>query len=263
MVSLTIHGSLLAAAGWFWDTATPPRTPTMIAIAMVPETALNPAPGTVKARPVTKITVLPKAQRQSTKAAFVLPPLPPPSPSLPKASKVTLAKTKFPHLVGPMPDWAKRPPVPPKRPDFSARPAPQPRITVKINPAASTKPLPLKENTVGKTTQPAPRQSAGLSLAGSGGKASPPTPLSGRGNQAPRYPWISRQRGEQGRVIVAVAVSPKGEPDKVRIKRSSGHRRLDEAAIAAVREWRFAPARRAGRTVGGHTDVPITFRLSD
>jgi protein TonB len=86
--------------------------------------------------------------------------------------------------------------------------------------------------------------------------------VAGLGNPRPRYPWISRRRGEQGRVVLEVAVAADGRAKEVRVKRSSGSARLDRAALAAVRAWRFKPALSYGRAVAGRIDVPIVFRLT-
>ena len=85
----------------------------------------------------------------------------------------------------------------------------------------------------------------------------------GQGNPRPYYPWLSRQRGEQGRVVLRVGVDATGKPFDVTIIRSSGHGRLDRAAAEALRQWRFKPARQGGRNVAGSVEVPVTFRLSD
>lgn len=98
---------------------------------------------------------------------------------------------------------------------------------------------------------------------GAGEAWRPPRPAAGPGNPAPDYPWISRWRAEQGRVVLVVAVDAEGRATGVRVKRSSGHRRLDEAARDAVGAWRFVPARRGGKPVAGHIEVPIVFRLTD
>ncbi|MFW6162471.1 MAG: energy transducer TonB, partial [Planctomycetota bacterium] len=50
---------------------------------------------------------------------------------------------------------------------------------------------------------------------------------------------------------------------EVRVARSSGHAVLDEAAVAAVRRWRFTPARAGGAAVTAEVEIPIRFRLSD
>lgn len=80
-------------------------------------------------------------------------------------------------------------------------------------------------------------------------------------NPAPTYPPLSRRLGEQGRVLIRVYVDPNGEPAQVKLRQSSGHRRLDAAAEAAVRRWRFIPARRGQEPVGAWILVPIAFKL--
>jgi TonB family C-terminal domain len=80
-------------------------------------------------------------------------------------------------------------------------------------------------------------------------------------NPPPAYPPLSRRLGEQGRVLVRVFVEPGGSPAQVELRASSGHRRLDAAAVAAVRRWRFVPARRGAEPVGAWVLVPITFNL--
>jgi protein TonB len=96
------------------------------------------------------------------------------------------------------------------------------------------------------------------------GAAAPPRyGVAGFANPRPRYPWLSRQKGEEGRVVLRVAVDDGGRAIDVAVLGSSGYGRLDRAAAAAVRRWRFAPANSGGRAVAGTVDVPVTFRLSD
>ncbi len=92
----------------------------------------------------------------------------------------------------------------------------------------------------------------------------PPRPVAGmESNRPPSYPETARRRGNQGRVIVRVNVSADGEPLALSVARSSGYTTLDEAAIAAVRQWRFVPARRFGQPVAAEAEVPIVFRLEN
>ena len=81
-------------------------------------------------------------------------------------------------------------------------------------------------------------------------------------NPAPHYPPLSRRLHEEGVVLVRVHVAPDGSPDIVELKRSSGSERLDESALAAVRKWRFVPAKRGSETVGAWVIVPISFSLT-
>ncbi len=92
----------------------------------------------------------------------------------------------------------------------------------------------------------------------------PPRPIRGLvSNRDPVYPDMARRRGEQGRVMLRVEVSAEGGPVSITVAQSSGFPRLDEAAAAAVRQWRFEPASREGRALVGVADVPIVFRLEN
>ena len=80
-------------------------------------------------------------------------------------------------------------------------------------------------------------------------------------NPPPVYPAQSRRMGEQGRVVLRVYVSEQGLPAQVEMRTSSGHPRLDEAALATVKQWKFVPARRGETPVGAWVLVPISFSL--
>lgn len=80
-------------------------------------------------------------------------------------------------------------------------------------------------------------------------------------NPDPAYPEASRRIGEEGRVVLRVLVSPGGEANQVEIHTSSGSSRLDQAAMAAVKRWRFEPARQSGGAIAAWVLVPISFHL--
>lgn len=61
---------------------------------------------------------------------------------------------------------------------------------------------------------------------------------------SPSYPAISRRLGEQGRVVLRVELDEKGHVSSVAVIESSGFLRLDDAAMAAVKNWRCSPAMR-------------------
>ena len=81
-------------------------------------------------------------------------------------------------------------------------------------------------------------------------------------NPPPAYPSLSRRTREEGRVLLRVRVDAEGHVEAVELQATSGHPRLDEAAIDAVRRWRFAPARAGDRRVAGWAVVPINFHLN-
>jgi periplasmic protein TonB len=80
-------------------------------------------------------------------------------------------------------------------------------------------------------------------------------------NPAPAYPPIARRMGQQGKVMLRVLVNTAGAPDKIEIRSSSGSSVLDDAALDAVRRWRFVPARQGEQAVNAWVIVPITFAL--
>lgn len=82
-------------------------------------------------------------------------------------------------------------------------------------------------------------------------------------NRPPEYPALARKRGWQGRVLLAVAVGSDGSVQKVWVHSGSGHELLDEAALRAVRAWRFQPGNRGGAPVATEVQVPVHFQLED
>lgn len=80
-------------------------------------------------------------------------------------------------------------------------------------------------------------------------------------NPSPPYPDAARRRGQEGQVILFVVVDRSGAPMTVSIKKSSGVSVLDEAALKAVKKWKFKPATLAGIPVVFSVDVPIRFGL--
>jgi len=80
-------------------------------------------------------------------------------------------------------------------------------------------------------------------------------------NPAPSYPVFAKRARQQGKVILRVQVDASGQVAVIGIHRSSGFERLDEAALSAVRQWRFVPARSGDRAVAGVALVPINFQI--
>ena len=79
----------------------------------------------------------------------------------------------------------------------------------------------------------------------------------------PMYPPTSRRAGEEGTVRLKVLVDEKGKPRDVAVATSSGFARLDQAAMEAVRKWRFVAATDGTNPISAWTQVAITFRLTN
>jgi protein TonB len=81
-------------------------------------------------------------------------------------------------------------------------------------------------------------------------------------NTPPIYPETARRAGWEGRVTVRVEVSADGLPMSVALEKSSGYGVLDQAALRAVKTWRFQPRAIGGVAMAGTVDVPVNFTLS-
>ena len=81
-------------------------------------------------------------------------------------------------------------------------------------------------------------------------------------NTPPAYPERARRAGWEGRVTVRVEVSADGLPIRVALETSSGYGELDQAALRAVKNWRFRSRTMGGVAMTGTVDVPVNFTLS-
>lgn len=77
------------------------------------------------------------------------------------------------------------------------------------------------------------------------------------------YPPASRRLREHGRVEVRLLVDERGMPQQAQVLRSSGHERLDEAALATVRATRFKPYTENGVPQPFRVVMPLVFQLEN
>ena len=75
----------------------------------------------------------------------------------------------------------------------------------------------------------------------------------------PKYPTLAREAGVDGTVITKALINPAGVADSVVIIKSIPM--LDDAAKAAVRQWRFSPAQKSGRPASAWLEIPVKFSL--
>ncbi len=125
----------------------------------------------------------------------------------------------------------------------SAPPATEPAVTFEAKTVFQT-------GKAEPTSQPAPAMAEGV-------------PANYFINPKPLYPVESRQRREEGVVVLAIQVNQEGVPGRIQIVQSSHFRLLDEAAIKAVSQWRFTPAKLGNLAVTSQIEVPIRFKLSE
>jgi protein TonB len=131
----------------------------------------------------------------------------------------------------------KKPPAPPAKQaevqQASARAAPpSPNATQQSGAAAAVEPSPVAANNQSGTEKTAPESPAPAP------KILDAATLKITKKVNADYPMISRKRKEQGTVVLLIEITS-GRVSAVEIEKSSGHPPLDEAAIRAVKEWRF------------------------
>ena len=156
---------------------------------------------------------------------------------------------------------APRPPEP-----AAARPRPQPRPQAQPEPVAT--PTPAAEEPPPAPVLTAPSGGGAPQVAAPPAEPPKPVPVTPPlynaaylSNPPPEYPVAARRRGQEGVVLLSVLVSEKGLPKEIRLAKTSGTPVLDEAALEAVKGWKFVPARQGEQAVAAWVEVPIRFRL--
>ena len=76
------------------------------------------------------------------------------------------------------------------------------------------------------------------------------------------YPELAKKTGIEGRVYIQAFIDEKGNVIKTKILKGIGSG-CDEAAVLAVKETKFKPAKQRGRLVKVQVVVPIVFKLND
>jgi len=95
---------------------------------------------------------------------------------------------------------------------------------------------------------------------GSEAPAAPaPTELTAVSTPPPQYPLDAACNGSGGTSTLKVTVGVAGTPTDVSVFHGSGMPSLDEAAVAAVKAWKFKPATRAGQPFAQTINVPVNF----
>ena len=72
------------------------------------------------------------------------------------------------------------------------------------------------------------------------------------------YPAVARDAGIRGEVVVAAVIDEQGQVETAMVRESPSEV-LSIAALKAVRETRFRPARRAGLPVRVRLTIPVPF----
>jgi protein TonB len=62
--------------------------------------------------------------------------------------------------------------------------------------------------------------------------------------------------------VLRVQINTAGRAENIELETSSGFASFDQSAIDAVRDWRFAPAKRQGLAVLHEVLIPVRFRIA-
>lgn len=157
------------------------------------------------------------------------------------------------------------PPAPPKLTSPPPVYIPPPQVTVQ----APVPPPPVAAVTTVKPAEPAPAAAP----AGTGPPEAPPGPpapkavvrtpalVDAKSCREPPYPLASRRENETGIVRLSILIDVDGRVLDSKVERSSGYRRLDEAARAGLALCNFKPATIDGKAVRSWEPFAYEWKL--
>ena len=76
----------------------------------------------------------------------------------------------------------------------------------------------------------------------------------------PKFPKKERKARHQGTVILGLVVGSDGLPRDIKVSRALSPE-FDEAAVDAVKKWKFSPSTKDGKPVAVQISVEVAFRL--
>lgn len=276
IASSALHAGLIAVALWFSagaDTAAvdeAPPTPARLVFIMSPGLGGGGGGGGLR-NPLPA----PKVQRRGPQRPRVSVPAVTPKPVVTTRREVETPKDPTPLMTPPTPRPIERPPDPlPSRvlvaPVVAAEADPRDRegvIDKAREAAASQGPGVGGGAGAGQGTGNGEGLGAGIGDGAGGGTGGGPY-RPGSGITAPRllrevkaeYTDEARRRGMTGAVVLEIVVRRDGSVGDVSVLQGLGAG-LDQRAIAAVRQWRFDPARLRGAPVDVIVEVAVEFTL--
>jgi protein TonB len=104
---------------------------------------------------------------------------------------------------------------------------------------------------------PPPPVSTKINVFRTGGQVEPPKLIH---RVDPVYPASARQARVQGVVVMDAAIRTDGSVDRLRV--TSGNLLLNQAALDAVKQWKYTPARLNGEPVEVNTTITVTFSFN-
>lgn len=155
-------------------------------------------------------------------------------------------------------------PPPPPPPKFVPPPPPYippPEVQVQVPVSAST--LAITAVTTAKPAEPvaAPGQRVAPAPVQRAAPVRTPAVVDARACDKPEYPPAALRANETGIVLLAFLIDVNGAATEGKIERSSGSRRLDEAALKALGLCRFRPATVDGKPERAWARIEYEWKL--
>ncbi|RZS46688.1 energy transducer TonB [Sphaerotilus mobilis] len=172
------------------------------------------------------------------------------------------------------PDIPPPPPPPPPPPQKNAPPPPPPPayvppVEVQVTQAPAANAIAAVTSAPPKVEAPPPPPPAPAPAPPAPPPPAPPpaepvrTPavVNASGCEKPEYPSASRRLEEEGTVSLRFLVGIDGKVIQAEVDKSSGHKRLDEAARSGLSRCTFKPATVDGKPEQGWATMKYTWRL--
>lgn len=209
---------------------------------------------------------------------------PPPPPQVEPQADPDPVPVQEPDIALPVPTLKPTPKPTPRpttrptpKPTAAPTPAPtaQPALTSAPTaaPAPTSPPLENEASTAkedvsaNSAKQATTRQQNNLQSTPSGNSPAPTNPAVdakyAASNPQPKYPAIARRLGLEGTVTLAITVGKEGQALEVEVAESSGHDMLDNAAVSAIKKWRFIPGTKNGEPVVQTLQTKWTYKLQN
>jgi len=263
-----VAAGLLIAGGAFWYSKQPGNILTgAAAVAPVATPAANNTPfaNESAAKPQLSTSTSPPSNPSPSSSS---------SPSLSPAKQTTLSEANAPVSASTLTPAASKQPSEKGRTVSTAPAAPEPKKPV-VGDVQLAKPVvnggaAARDNGEGTPSIDLNQPANGESLAGlaAGHTKGPdaPLPIGGDVKQAqllravpPIYPSLARSQHISGNVKIDALIDASGNVSSMTVL--SGPTMLHQAALAAVKQWRYQPAELDGKPTSMHLTVTVQFRL--
>ncbi|CCG41988.1 energy transducer TonB [Magnetospirillum molischianum] len=248
-LSLILHAGLLAAGLWGMRQVAVPSSELAVEVALVSVADTGTATPTLTSAPTPAPASVPVPALTQPSPPKAVHPIRPPAPQRAVPSPVPVKMKSAPRVPDASPPSEEGP----------SEPVSEPMATETGEVGGEPHSVPVG-TTVGAATATGAATGA-RGGAAAGGREDADLRAEPLDTPPPSYPLAARRRGLEGRVLLRIGIDERGQVAAIDLAASSGSETLDDAAVAAVRQWRFRPERRDRKSVAATILVPIRFQL--